>query len=220
MKMQKSAIAAAVAAITGINTADAAGITSMTVTSGSFGLGYFTYNTYIPFTGIGSSNDLAAYSTYMGSNTSQPTGSGGTCVSGSISCFDFGWNQMTTFLSSEAVQTGVPGGGPTLADQSYDPAGGTTTIDMNGFFANWENIDFYQGNSSASLTTSNCVAGTCDFTASWTQFFYGGSVDGNTGCWILHGQVSGIPVPAAAWLMGSGLIGLVGVARRKKTQRR
>jgi hypothetical protein len=29
-------------------------------------------------------------------------------------------------------------------------------------------------------------------------------------------EVSEVPVPAAAWLMGSGLVGLVGVARRRK----
>lgn len=28
-------------------------------------------------------------------------------------------------------------------------------------------------------------------------------------------EVSAIPVPAAAWLFGSGLIGLIGLARRK-----
>ncbi|MHB8474372.1 MAG: VPLPA-CTERM sorting domain-containing protein [Gammaproteobacteria bacterium] len=32
----------------------------------------------------------------------------------------------------------------------------------------------------------------------------------------LTGTVSSVPVPAAAWLFGSGLVGLVGVARRKK----
>ena len=31
-------------------------------------------------------------------------------------------------------------------------------------------------------------------------------------------HVSEIPVPAAAWLLGSGLLGLIGVARRKMTQ--
>ena len=30
------------------------------------------------------------------------------------------------------------------------------------------------------------------------------------------GYVNAIPVPAAVWLFGSGLLGLVGVARRKK----
>jgi hypothetical protein len=29
--------------------------------------------------------------------------------------------------------------------------------------------------------------------------------------------VSSVPVPAAVWLFGSGLLGLVGVARRKKS---
>ncbi len=33
---------------------------------------------------------------------------------------------------------------------------------------------------------------------------------------VIEGGVSTVPVPAAAWLFGSGLLGLVGVARRKK----
>ncbi len=44
------------------------------------------------------------------------------------------------------------------------------------------------------------------------------------GDWSFDGQnivyaapVSQVPVPAAIWLMGSGLVGLVGIARRKKT---
>jgi len=30
-------------------------------------------------------------------------------------------------------------------------------------------------------------------------------------------DLSAVPVPAAVWLFGSGLLGLVGVARRRKT---
>jgi len=33
---------------------------------------------------------------------------------------------------------------------------------------------------------------------------------------LLYREVSAVPVPAAVWLFGSGLIGLVGMARRKK----
>lgn len=33
---------------------------------------------------------------------------------------------------------------------------------------------------------------------------------------VLDGDVSTVPVPAAVWLFGSGLIGLIGIARRKK----
>lgn len=44
---------------------------------------------------------------------------------------------------------------------------------------------------------------------------------GNSGCstdvrLITSGSVSAVPVPAAVWLFGSGLIGLVDFARRKK----
>ena len=35
--------------------------------------------------------------------------------------------------------------------------------------------------------------------------------------WTIDAQVSAVPVPAAAWLFGSGLLGLVGVARRKNS---
>jgi len=33
----------------------------------------------------------------------------------------------------------------------------------------------------------------------------------------IRGQVQVVPVPAAAWLFGSGLLGLIGIARRKKS---
>jgi len=32
----------------------------------------------------------------------------------------------------------------------------------------------------------------------------------------LEGTISAVPVPAAVWLFGSGLIGLTGMARRKR----
>jgi len=35
--------------------------------------------------------------------------------------------------------------------------------------------------------------------------------------WTLRVETSAVPVPAAVWLFGSGLLGLVGIARRKKT---
>lgn len=41
--------------------------------------------------------------------------------------------------------------------------------------------------------------------------------NGLNSAWAVHkGDVGAVPVPAALWLMGSGLLGMVGVARRKR----
>jgi hypothetical protein len=77
---------------------------------------------------------------------------------------------------------------PTL--QSVDYWSGTETADPVGFA--WE-FDFGDG----------------------FQDEFG--VSSGLGSWAVHsGDVSAIPVPAAVWLFGSGLLGLVGMARRKK----
>lgn len=59
----------------------------------------------------------------------------------------------------------------------------------------------------------------------WHFFFEDGDQAGvnkslnafNGRAWAVHeGNVSAVPVPAAVWLFGSGLLGLIGIARRKK----
>jgi hypothetical protein len=52
-------------------------------------------------------------------------------------------------------------------------------------------------------------------------FFYighvidGGKSDNRPGWAVRAGDVGAVPVPAALWLFGSGLLGLIGIARRK-----
>jgi hypothetical protein len=41
---------------------------------------------------------------------------------------------------------------------------------------------------------------------------------GDTLNWTLTGNLSAVPVPAAVWLFGSGLLGLTGIARRRRSQ--
>ena len=49
-----------------------------------------------------------------------------------------------------------------------------------------------------------------DFMIAWA-----GGVNSEYGWTEVEGTISAVPVPAAAWLFGSGLIGLIGFARRK-----
>ncbi len=42
------------------------------------------------------------------------------------------------------------------------------------------------------------------------------TITGSYGWAVQSGDISAVPVPAAVWLFGSGLLGLVGVARRKR----
>lgn len=57
--------------------------------------------------------------------------------------------------------------------------------------------------------------------SAWTFIFHGGSqaAAGKTNSYaalaVRSGQVAAVPVPAAAWLFGSGLLGLMGVSRRR-----
>ena len=41
-------------------------------------------------------------------------------------------------------------------------------------------------------------------------------MNGQTGTYNVSGTYTVVPVPAAAWLMGSGFAGLAGLARRRR----
>ena len=82
------------------------------------------------------------------------------------------------------------------------------------------NYDLFQNIQLASYLP-NKVLSSVPYATLGFNFSYG-YLDINYGsgyAWAVRdGDVAAVPVPAAAWLMGSGILGLVGVARRKKTQ--
>jgi len=81
-----------------------------------------------------------------------------------------------------------------------------------GTFFDWNsNTDI------AVLAIFDCAAGVCTgVTDNPDQGMQTGPFPGAAPGFNGTGSLSAIPVPAAAWLMGSGLLGLVGVARRRK----
>lgn len=119
-------------------------------------------------------------------------------------------SQQTGFMSAGDVWAGTSLQG--AYNYNTDLAGMTAGQAAVGLFFNWNG-----SNEIAVLEIFDCVGGICagngvamangPFAGSVATF--NGTGDAGTG-------TGDVPVPAAAWLMGSGLLGLVGVARRRK----
>ena len=116
---------------------------------------------------------------------------------------------------------------------SGDLTNDVLTLDLDAWAAWYAGSVFNQGNNEKCVLadfvtifsdtcsvpmTTTWDADTWEFTAAWGSVITDGSFKGNLGQWTITGNASIgiIPVPAAVWLFGSGLIGLMGVARRKK----
>jgi len=96
---------------------------------------------------------------------------------------------------------------------------GDGTLDFSGWNVSWN------GNASIPVvatapTTIVCDTTTCSDSSNYTidgAFHVAGAGFTTTPYYLhLEGHISAIPVPAAVWLFGSGLLGLAGVARRRK----
>lgn len=108
------------------------------------------------------------------------------------------WMEYFTHDYINGVVGGGSGEGGGEASFFFDDYTGTNGIDFAGY-------DIY----SLSLTVNNLIFDTPgnDYNGDgiWTDVTFDATINVNT-----------IPLPAAVWLFGSGLIGLVGVARCKK----
>lgn len=100
-------------------------------------------------------------------------------------------------------------------------------LDFSGWRVTWNGIPAINMGTGANATITCSTASCSDsstFTLDYAATVPAGDASGFGGvAYAFHatGHVQGaptIPVPAAAWLFGSGLIGLVGVARRRKAR--
>jgi len=96
-----------------------------------------------------------------------------------------------------------------ISKNNHAPFG---VLGFSGFF---NDSNYWSGTTSASDPLN---AWTFSFNPSFGTFFQGtGGKDSNNlfGWAVKSGDVGAVPIPAAMWLFGSGVLALVGVARRK-----
>lgn len=92
---------------------------------------------------------------------------------------------------------------------------GTITVDMRSWFVWQQNPSAGTLINNGGIATGTYNSLTGEFNMSWDGLIENGTFpDPNT--WTLNGTVNIVPIPASMWLFGSGLIGLIGFARRKK----
>ena len=125
-----------------------------------------------------------------------------------------GFDNRSVFSSSTMLVGSDPILSSYVMGPSYIPADGTPAIYLNSSYL------------LTSFTAGSTVSGALEWVlpsdlslasiGSSGVVTWGTASSGvNTGTWTVV-PASVVPVPAAVWLFGSGLIGLIGLARRKK----
>jgi hypothetical protein len=223
LDIKKTAVSVAIASALGLGAAgdaNAAAITSMTITGGSFFMSDGVTPGRIPFTFIGPNTNLVGG--YINGGLTSPFAD-----PNAIGRFIF-FNSPVNLYTAASSNIGAIPGGPV---PTGDITGTVMTMNLSSFFANWAGTDFNQGSATASTnfvpTAGNpvpadvpgsvsCVGTECTFTnLEWQSLIVGGPFNGKTGTFTLSGTATIVPAPAAVWLFGSGLLGLVGIARRR-----
>ena len=211
-QMKKILIATTLTLVTAVT--NAAPITHFELTGGNFGMDGANYFDITP--GVYADVTVGGYdggdpdSVDMGTN--------------SIGYFTLGLFGPVT-ISTRAADDFNSGFRPV----SGDITDGNLTLDLDAWTLWYSGIVFNQGNNDKCVAEKMIWIETCStpmittydastgaFTAEWNSVVTDGLFRRNLGEWIITGQVSAVPVPAAAWLFSSGLIGLAGIARRKR----
>lgn len=102
-----------------------------------------------------------------------------------------------------------------------EPAAGDINVDLSSLRANIiipsvATLDFELWPLVLPPSAGTYNVATGDFSLIWDVNFSHSATIYGTASVVLNGTVSVVPVPAALWLFGSGLLGLAGIVRRKR----
>ena len=126
------------------------------------------------------------------------------------------------YLSAKIYSTGT--NSMSAPSGSVDALANTINVDFSSLRAN-ATVGFYSLDMAVPLITDPASSGTYDsgtgsYALTWLNPFSlvvnGYTITGNATV-SLGGTATLVPVPAALWLLGSGLLGLAGIARRRRT---
>lgn len=135
----------------------------------------------------------------------------------------FSFFGTATYVGTNPIsyQSGISRSAPTADVDMSSCVGNTCTlsVDLSAWEVMWNGSAFEQGPRPLNTGPFVAATGTYDllthaYSLSWASQINGGPFNGVTGYWHLEGTM--VPVPAAIWLLASGLLGLVGLARRKR----
>lgn len=156
-----------------------------------------------------------------------PDGAAGTGYSPTVvspGLLQFSFFNVTTYVGTNPVgyQSGQSHAAPTIWVDFDDCTGSlcTMTGDLSSWEVMWNGSAFEQGprpdmNGPFTSATGTYDRSTGEYHLQWTSQIKGGPFGGVTGYWVLEGQHV-VPVPAALWLFGTGLVGLLGVGRKRR----
>ena len=227
--MRKSALTIAILGAMGVTGAQAASLSAgdtLSIGAGSFfAMGAGAYGTVPLLEESGITVGPAAGDTGTGSHGGDPVASD---VGGVTQPWSFFYNTGYDYFSSNG--SGSFGGDT------------TTGVDMSAWTVTWNTVaNIPMGG--CSLVAGGCTQGSTVFADTGVGSFTWDGTDGGAysivytahvpvgdpsnfggvqydltlnGVVTLAGAPAPIPIPAAVWLFGSGLLGLVGVARRRK----
>jgi hypothetical protein len=190
--MKKQAIAAAVSVALGVST-----LSAQANTAGLTGVwsGTYTFTMYSPGNGfIGDSGAPQAWTWNFDAGT--------VSINNTTAFFGNVWTAHDVTFSDTGTSYGPPSAGAVnmLFDWSVNPnipvsSDWDVTATGNAF-----------GDTAAVAVNSSVITANSTAFPDYQPAFTGS----------LTKSPSAVPVPAAAWLLGSGLVGLVGVARRRR----